>query len=107
MIPRGSVVADIGADRGELSLELIASGVSSRVILADISAKSLERAKVLFGEREERKKAEFRVGDGLAVLRPGEADAAVFVGMGGPTICEILKNSPEVVSSLKNTHFDP
>ena len=52
MIPRGSVVADIGADRGELSLELIASGVSSRVILADISAKSLERAKVLFGERE-------------------------------------------------------
>ena len=101
MIPRGSVVADIGADRGELSLELIASGVSPKVILADISAKSLERAKVLFGEREERKKAEFRVGDGLAVLRPGEADAAVFAGMGGPTICEILKNSPEVVSSLK------
>ena len=100
-IPAGSVVADIGADRGELSLELIASGVSPKVILADISAKSLDRAKVLFGEREERAKAEFRVGDGLAVLSPGEVDVAVFAGMGGPTICGILKNSPEVVSSLK------
>ena len=100
-IPVGSVVADIGADRGELSLELIASGIAPKVILADISAKSLERAKVLFGEREERKKAEFRVGNGLEVLRPGEADAAVFAGMGGPTICGILENSPEVVNSLK------
>ena len=100
-IPHGSAVADIGADRGELSLELISSGTSPKVILADISAKSLDRAKVLFGEREERKKAEFRVGDGLAVLSPGEVDVAVFAGMGGPTICGILENSPEVVSSLK------
>ena len=100
-VPQGSVVADIGADRGELSLELIASGIAPKVILADISAKSLERAKVLFGEREETKKAEFRVGDGLKVLKPGEVDVAVFAGMGGPTICMILENSPAVVASLK------
>lgn len=100
-VPQGSVVADIGADRGELSLELIQSGVAPKVILADISAKSLERAKVLFGEREETKKAEFRVGDGLKVLSPGEVDVAVFAGMGGPTICMILENSPAVVASLK------
>ena len=100
-VPQGSVVADIGADRGELSLELISSGIAPKVILADISAKSLERAKVLFGEREERSKAEFRVGDGLKVLSPNEVDVAVFAGMGGPTICMILENSPSVVSSLK------
>ncbi|MBR5328772.1 MAG: SAM-dependent methyltransferase [Firmicutes bacterium] len=100
-VPQGAVVADIGADRGELSLELIQSGVAPKVILADISAKSLERAKVLFGEREETKKAEFRVGDGLKVLSPGEVDVAVFAGMGGPTICMILENSPAVVASLK------
>lgn len=100
-VPQGSVVADIGADRGELSLELISSNIAPKVILADISAKSLERAKVLFGEREEKKNAEFRVGDGLKVLTPGEVDVAVFAGMGGPTICMILENSPAVVSSLK------
>ncbi|MBQ4092376.1 MAG: SAM-dependent methyltransferase [Firmicutes bacterium] len=100
-VPHGSVVADIGADRGELSLELISSGIAPKVILADISAKSLERAKVLFGEREEKNNAEFRVGDGLKVLKPGEVDVAVFAGMGGPTICMILENSPAVVSSLK------
>lgn len=100
-VPWGATVADIGADRGELSLELIASGLASGVILADISAKSLERAKTLFGERKEREKAEFRVGDGLTVLRPGEVDVAVFAGMGGPTICTILENSPKVVASLR------
>lgn len=100
-VPQGAVVADIGADRGELSLELIQSGIAPKVILADISAKSLERAKVLFGEREETKKAEFRVGDGLKVLSPNEVDVAVFAGMGGPTICMILENSPGVVASLK------
>ncbi|MBQ6811373.1 MAG: SAM-dependent methyltransferase [Firmicutes bacterium] len=100
-VPHGSVVADIGADRGELSLELISSGIAPKVVLADISAKSLERAKVLFGEREEKNNAEFRVGDGLKVLKPGEVDVAVFAGMGGPTICMILENSPAVVSSLK------
>lgn len=100
-IPSGSVVADIGADRGELSLELLTAGVASRVILADISAKSLQRAKNLFGERAERAKAEFRVGDGLTVLQPGEVDVAVFAGMGGPTICTILENSKEVVSALR------
>jgi tRNA (adenine22-N1)-methyltransferase len=100
-VPQGSVVADIGADRGELSLELISSGIAPKVILADISAKSLERAKVLFGEREERSKAEFRVGNGLQVLSPAEVDVAVFAGMGGPTICMILENSPAVVASLK------
>lgn len=100
-VPRGVRVADIGADRGELSLELIASGVASNVILADISSKSLERAKNLFGVREERKKAEFRVGDGLKVLKSGEVDIAIFAGMGGPTICGILEHSPDVVASLK------
>ncbi len=100
-IPHGSIVADIGADRGELSLALISSGIASHVILSDISAKSLERAKVLFGERKEREKAEFRVGNGLAVLRPHEVDVAVFAGMGGPTVCTILENGAAVASSLK------
>lgn len=100
-IPAGSVVADIGADRGELSYVLIEEGVSPHVILADISKKSIARAERLFAGTDALAKAEFRVGDGLRVLRPGEADLAVFAGMGGPTICSILEQSPEVVSSLK------
>lgn len=100
-IPVGSVVADIGADRGELSYVLIEEGVSPHVILADISKKSIARAERLFGGTDALAKAEFRVGDGLRVLRPGEADMAVFAGMGGPTICSILEQSPDVVSTLK------
>lgn len=100
-VPYGSVVADIGADRGELSFALLQEEIAPKVILADISPRSLERAKTLFAEKPEAERAEFRVGNGLQVLAPNEADVAVFAGMGGPTICGILENSPEVVSSLK------
>lgn len=100
-LPQGIVVADIGADRGELSLCLLEENIAKKVILTDISEKSLYRAKQLFAGKKEADQAAFRVGDGLAVIAPGEADYAVFAGMGGLTIGKILADAPEVVASLK------
>lgn len=99
-LPRGLVVADIGADRGELSLFLLREGIAQEVILTDISEKSLLRAKQLFVGEKEAERADFRVGNGLAVLMPKEASYAVFAGMGGLTICKILTDSPDVTASL-------
>jgi tRNA (adenine22-N1)-methyltransferase len=100
-IPQGIVVADIGADRGELSLYLLQENIAKKVILTDISEKSLYRAKQLFAGKKEAENADFRVGDGLAVLVPGEAEYAVFAGMGGLTIQKILTNAPDVAASLQ------
>ncbi len=100
-LPHGLVVADIGADRGELSLCLLKEGIAQKVILADISEKSLSRAKEFFAEEKEEERAEFRIGDGLSVLAPKEADYAVVAGMGGPTICEILSDRPGVTAALR------
>lgn len=100
-LPHSMVIADIGADRGELSLCLLEEGIAKKVILTDISAKSLERARLLFAGKVEANQAVFRVGDGLTVLSPGEVDYAVFAGMGGRTINAILKKSPAVVGSFK------
>lgn len=100
-LPYGLVVADIGADRGELSLCLLKEKIAQKVIIADISEKSLCRAKQLFAEENVKEQVDFRVGDGLSVLTPKEADYAVFAGMGGLTICEILSDRPGVTISLR------
>ena len=99
-LPSGVVVADIGADRGELSYALLEEGIAAKVVVSDVSAKSLARAKELFCSLPSVGEAAFRVGAGLTVLAPGEVDYAVFAGMGGLTIRDILEQSPAVVSSL-------
>ena len=49
LLPRGISLADVGADRGELSYYLLEQGKVTRAILSDSSRHSLERAKHLFG----------------------------------------------------------
>ena len=100
-IPPGSAVADIGCDRGELSLALLREGIAEKVILSDISPQSLYRAERYFAGTAEAQRAEFRVGNGLQVLAPGEADYAVFAGMGGLTVCAILREGRAVIDALK------
>ncbi len=100
-VPPGGVLADIGADRGELSYYLLDNSMVERVILSDISAKSLNRARELFNATPLADKAEFRVGDGLAILNPQEADAIVLAGMGGQTIVNILSAQPQVSRGAK------
>ena len=82
-------MADIGTDHGFLPVFLLQSGQCDRVILADISVPSLAKAeencrRYFTGEYEEcAARAEFRAGDGLTVLKPGEVDAVVIAGVGG------------------------
>ena len=43
------VCADIGADHGRLSAALLQSGRAKQVLVADVSAPSLNKAKILLG----------------------------------------------------------
>ena len=101
-VPRGSIVADIGADRGELSYYLLKERIAEKAILTDISPLSLNRAKHFFAGKDEAAAADFRVGNGLSVLAPGEADVAVLAGMGGLTIVDILRHDEDTVRSLSS-----
>ncbi len=95
-IPKCAVVADIGCDHGNLAAQLIKEKKSDRVIAADISQKSLEKAVRLCESLGISHKADFRRGDGLFVLSPGEANVIVIAGMGGNLISGILKSGMEV-----------
>ena len=87
-------LADIGTDHGYLPAALLRAGRCRRAIAADIGAAPLERARQtarLYGLED---RMELRLGGGLSVLAPGEADAIVIAGMGGDNITDILSAAP-------------
>ena len=69
--------ADIGCDHGQVAVELVLRGLAKTCIAADISAPSLEKARRRAEEWGLSGKVECRLGDGLSVLRPGEAQTIV------------------------------
>ena len=105
MIPRWASVADVGCDHGKLAVHLAERG-TPLVIATDISAKSLAKAKALVRDRH-LTQVKTRVSDGLMKLKPGEVDCIVISGLGGPTICEILDNSPAVIGSINRLVLQP
>jgi tRNA (adenine22-N1)-methyltransferase len=91
MVPFCAVAADIGCDHGKAAAALLLCGKAARAVCADISAPSLDKARNLSREYGLEAAMSLRAGDGLSVLAPGEADAAVIAGMGGLLIADILK----------------
>lgn len=96
-----TVIADIGADHGYTSAALLEAGLAEKVIATDISEHSLKKAKSLFAEKRFGIRAECRIGDGINVLRPGEAQGIIISGMGGHLILRILRACPETVQQCK------
>lgn len=88
--PKIKIAADIGCDHGKLAAELITRGKAEYVICTDISAKSLEKAKILAETSGISDRISCREGNGLSVLKENEADAAIIAGMGGELIANIL-----------------
>lgn len=90
MIMPGMPIADIGTDHVQLPLYLIGSGLVPRVIATEFGDRPYQRAAQIVGLTDHLAQIELRQGDGLQVLKPGEVDTVVIMGMGGDTIAEIL-----------------
>lgn len=107
MVPLSKCVVDVGTDHGRLPVWLVKRGVTERAIVTDISAASLKKAEVLIKAHGLEDVIESRVGDGLSVIRPGEADTVVVSGMGGLLIRDILGSAPQVTASVKTFVLQP
>lgn len=90
----GTVAADIGCDHGKLAVYLAVTGVCRRVIAADLRPGPLARAAALCEEFSCGDRVECRLGDGLTVLAPGEAQDIVIAGVSGVTAAEMLGAAP-------------
>ena len=106
-VPFESKVADIGADHGYLSIELVKTGRANFVIATDKNSGPIAATKKNVTAENLNEKISVRQGDGLKIIQVGEIDTVCIAGMGGSLICEILNDSPEVLKSVKKIILQP
>lgn len=94
LVPACDCAADIGADHGRLSCALLGEGRCQRMIVSDVSAPSLRKARRLLETHGLAPRAEFRVADGLLAL-DHPVDAVCILGMGGRGAADILMRGAE------------
>ena len=83
MVTPGGRIADIGTDHGYVPIYLVEQNKADHAIAMDVRKGPLARAGeniVRFGCSD---RIETRLSDGLAMLKPGEADTVIIAGMGG------------------------
>ncbi len=97
LVPECRALADVGTDHGYIPLVCLKQGTAERAIAMDINPMPLKRAEDNFIKCGFMPQAEFRLSDGLAELKVGEADVIVIAGMGGPLICDIIKNGAHAI----------
>ncbi len=90
-LPKCEMFADIGCDHGYIAKAMLESKKADRVIISDISAKCLEKAKSLLSQDIACGKAVSVVSNGFKNV--GRCDLALIAGMGGEEIVGILKNA--------------
>lgn len=89
-IPKGSLVCDIGSDHGLLPLFLVKHGICPQVLVTDLNAFPLERAKSAFAKNALSDRARFLQCNGIAEPLAFRPDLFVIAGMSGKTIVQIL-----------------
>ena len=106
-IRKGETMADIGTDHGFLPIYLWENEISPKVIMADISPGSLQKARVNCYENYPDETFDLRLGNGIQILENGEVDAVVIAGMGGKLMTEILGENLEKSKSFGKLILQP
>ncbi|HZG78454.1 MAG TPA: class I SAM-dependent methyltransferase [Paenibacillus sp.] len=103
----GGALADIGTDHALLPVALVQRGVIPRAVGGDVHvgpARAAERQVAAAGLAG---KIDVRIGDGLAVLAPGEVQTITIAGMGGGTIVDILNGGAEALAGVRRLVLQP
>ncbi|MEX2356093.1 MAG: class I SAM-dependent methyltransferase [Thermaerobacterales bacterium] len=99
-VPEDTVVVDVGTDHALLPIYLVATGRCRRAIAVEASGGPFRKADQSIRQFGLQAQIDLRLGDGLSVVRPGEADVLVIAGMGGATMSGILSAEPATARSL-------
>ena len=106
-VPQKSIIADIGTDHGYLPIELIKSGKCTKAIAGDVNEGPYLTAKRSVRNASLLTKIDVRLGSGLSILQENEVDIAIFCGMGGNLIRQLLLDASSIVNSLKGLILQP
>ena len=101
LVPLKARVVDVGCDHGLLDIYLYQNGIVSKIIASDINENALTNAKENIKNNNLEDIIETRLGSGLEVINLNDKiDTIIISGMGAYTIVEILKNNPEILSTI-------
>ena len=103
----GATVADIGTDHAYLPVYLIQQGITNRIIAGEINEQPFKAAQITIQANNIREAIDLRLGNGLNILTPGEAEIIVIAGMGGKTVCTILGQGSEVLKHVQRLVIQP
>lgn len=106
-VTRGHTVADIGTDHGYIPIYLIKNNISPKVIAGDINEGPLRNAQKQIAIAGLHDRVITRLGNGLEILKQGEAETVIISGMGGSLIKDLLLNSLSIVESVKQIILQP
>lgn len=106
-IPPGSVLADIGSDHALLPVAAVLSGRASRAIAGEVNDGPLRAAQKQVADAGLANKIAVRCGDGLHVLKAGEADVITIAGMGGALIATILDEGRGLLPDVRQLVLQP
>ncbi len=107
LVTAGNRLADIGTDHGYVPIALIQNGIIPSAIAMDINAGPLERANEHIAQNQLGEVITTRLSDGVAALKPNEADTILIAGMGGELVIHILEEGKEVCRSAKEIILQP
>lgn len=107
LVPKGTIVCDIGCDHGFVAIWLVEKKVCPKVIAMDINAGPLLRAEEHIESAGLSAYIETRLSDGLEKLYCGEAGCMIAAGMGGRLIGKIMEDCPEKLRSLRYLVLQP
>lgn len=106
-IPPGLRVADVGTDHGYLPVYLVVNDIAPKVIASDRGKRPLDSARQLTSLLSLENQIDVRLGDGLSVLQPGEAEVICLAGMGGVAIKEIISADLPLAQAAKRLVLQP
>lgn len=106
-IPLNSRLADIGSDHAYLPSYLAKNGQISFGIAGEVAKGPFQSAEKNVMAEGLTEVISVRMGDGLAVIQPGEADCISIAGMGGSLIATILENGKEKLASVRRLVLQP
>ncbi|MCR8631410.1 tRNA (adenine(22)-N(1))-methyltransferase [Paenibacillus radicis (ex Xue et al. 2023)] len=106
-VPEGSRMADIGSDHALLPSYLAERGKISKAVAGEVNLGPYQAAAKQVRDAVLGSLIDVRLGDGLAVIQPGEVDVITIAGMGGALIAAILEAGQDKLAGVSMLILQP